>query len=88
MVGVGQNAVHASVHGSRMVYVQSTTSSMDIWRLPLSGTSRATQTPEKFLVSSGNAAYSPDGQRIAFESSAGAPRTSGSVMPTAHVPFS
>ncbi len=68
VVGVGQNAVHASVRGNRMVYVQSTTSNMDIWRLPLSGTSGAAQTPEKLLVSSANAAYSPDGRRIAFES--------------------
>jgi Tol biopolymer transport system component len=68
VVGVGQNAVHASVRANRMVYVQSTTPVMDIWRLPLSGTSRSAETPEKLLVSSINPAYSPDGRKIAFES--------------------
>ena len=68
VVGVGEQASHASVRGNRLVYVQSTTTFADLWRLPRPGASRSTETPEKFLVSSANAAYSPDGRKIAFES--------------------
>ena len=45
--------------------------SLDTWRLPRPGASRSTETPEKFLVSGVNAAYSPDGRKIAFESGRG-----------------
>jgi Tol biopolymer transport system component len=71
VVGVGENAVHASVRGNRMVYVQSTTAVADLWRLPRPGASRSTATPEKLLASGINAAYSPDGRKIAFESDRG-----------------
>jgi Tol biopolymer transport system component len=54
-----------------MTYVQGTPARVDIWRLPLAGASRSTATPEKLLVNGGNAAYSPDGGRIAFESDRG-----------------
>ena len=71
VVGVGDNAVAASVRGLRMVYVQSTTSVMDTWRLPRPLASRSSETPEKLLASSANPSYSPDGRKIAFESSRG-----------------
>ena len=71
VVGVGENALHASVRGNRMVYVQATSTLIDSWRLPRPGASRTSETPEKFLVSSQNAAYSPDGRKIAFESARG-----------------
>jgi Tol biopolymer transport system component len=56
-----------------MVYVQSATTFWDVWRLPRPGALRSTETPEKFLVASLNAAYSPDGRKIAFESIRGGP---------------
>ena len=56
-VGVGENASHASIRGNVMVFVQSTPSVQDTWRLALPGVSRSTETPEKLLVSSGNPAY-------------------------------
>jgi Tol biopolymer transport system component/predicted Ser/Thr protein kinase len=71
VAGVGENAVHASVRGNRMVYVQSTPSVYDTWRLARPEASRAAPVPEKFLTSSKNAAYAPDGSRIAFESDRG-----------------
>jgi Tol biopolymer transport system component len=71
VVGVGENAVDASVRGNRMVYVQGTTSASDTWRLPCPGASRPIETPEKLLASSANASYSPDSRKIAFESGRG-----------------
>jgi eukaryotic-like serine/threonine-protein kinase len=71
VVGVGDNAVHASIRGNRMVYVQSTSSVFDTWRLQRPGASRPPEAPEKFLVFSTNAAYSPDGRKVAFESARG-----------------
>jgi Tol biopolymer transport system component len=71
VAGVGENAVDASIRGSRMVYVQSTPSVYDTWRLARPGTSRTPEAPERFLTSSKNAAYSPDGSKIAFESDRG-----------------
>jgi Tol biopolymer transport system component len=37
VVGVGENAVHASVRGKLLAYIQSAIAPMDIWRLPLPG---------------------------------------------------
>jgi Tol biopolymer transport system component len=54
-----------------MVYLQSTTSVVDLWRLPRPEGSRSTATPEKFLASSLHAAYSPDRRKIAFDSDRG-----------------
>jgi serine/threonine protein kinase len=48
VVGVGDNAIGASVRGNRMVYVQSTPSVVDLWRVPRTGASRPTATLEKF----------------------------------------
>jgi Tol biopolymer transport system component len=67
VTGVGENTSHASVCGHRMVFVQSTKTFRDIWRLARPGAAPPTE-PEKFLVASQNAAYSPDGRKIAFES--------------------
>ena len=67
VLGVGENAASASVRGNRMVFVQSTTSVMDTWRLPRPGPTRSSVTPERFLASSNNASYSPDSRKIAFE---------------------
>jgi Tol biopolymer transport system component/tRNA A-37 threonylcarbamoyl transferase component Bud32 len=71
VVGVGENATNSSVRGHRMVYVQSTPWSMEIWTHPLSGQSRSTQGSMKLPLSGGNPTYSPDGRRIAFESAKG-----------------
>jgi Tol biopolymer transport system component len=54
-----------------MVYVQSRTSVIDLWRLRLPGASRPPETPQMFLASGANASYSPDGRKIAFESARG-----------------
>ena len=51
-----------------MVYVQSRTSVLDFWTLPLSVALRPTAMPAKFIADGRNAAYSPDGSTIAFES--------------------
>jgi Tol biopolymer transport system component len=71
VVGVGENAVHASIRGSRMAYVQSSPSIFDTWRLPRAGAARTSPMAEKFLLATRNAAYSPDGRRLAFESDRG-----------------
>jgi len=68
VVGVGVNAVHASIRGTRMVYVQSTISPDDLLRLPRPAASPSTEKPVKLIGSAGLAAYSPDGKRIAYES--------------------
>jgi len=71
MVGVGENATEASIRGNRVVYVQSTTSVTDTWRLPRPGAPGSAAPPERFLASSLNAAYSPDGRKVAFQSTRG-----------------
>jgi eukaryotic-like serine/threonine-protein kinase len=71
VVGVGDNAVDASVRGHRMVYLQNTTSILDTWRIPRPAALRSNETPERLLASSANLSYSPDGRKIAFESSRG-----------------
>jgi Tol biopolymer transport system component len=68
VVGVGENAVEASIRGSRVVYVQSSASGFDIWRLPRPGASRSSEKAEKLLASSVFMTYSPDGRKIAFSS--------------------
>jgi Tol biopolymer transport system component len=71
VLGVGENAASASVRGNRMVFVQSTPSVMDTWRLPRPGATRSSVTLERLLASSSNASYSPDSRKIAFESNRG-----------------
>jgi Tol biopolymer transport system component len=69
--GVGHNAHSPSIHANRMVYVQTTDSPQDVWRLPGRRTPPSERTPERLIASSrhdGQAAYSPDGRRIAFVS--------------------
>jgi eukaryotic-like serine/threonine-protein kinase len=68
VVGLGENAVHASIRGNRMVYVQGAPTVPDTWRLPRPKTLPSTLASEKFLVSAAKAVYSPDGRRLAFES--------------------
>jgi Tol biopolymer transport system component/DNA-binding winged helix-turn-helix (wHTH) protein len=69
--GPGEDAASASVRANRMVYLHMTGSPLEIWRV--SGrTSQRDSAPEKLIASSqsdGAAAYSPNGRRIAFESS-------------------
>jgi Tol biopolymer transport system component/tRNA A-37 threonylcarbamoyl transferase component Bud32 len=71
VTGLGQNAVDPSLRGSRMVYMEGTDLVMDIWSAP-GRTSGSRESPRKFVASSlwENApAFSPDGRRIAFQSS-------------------
>jgi Tol biopolymer transport system component/tRNA A-37 threonylcarbamoyl transferase component Bud32 len=68
VAGVGWNAIHASVRGNRMVYVQSTPTVLDTWRLRRPRSARSPEPPERLIVSGHNAAYSPDGAKIAVES--------------------
>jgi eukaryotic-like serine/threonine-protein kinase len=68
VVGLGENAVEVSISGTRLTYVQYAPSFFDLWRVPRSIGTRSTGTPEKLLGASLNAAYSPDGRKIAFES--------------------
>jgi Tol biopolymer transport system component/DNA-binding winged helix-turn-helix (wHTH) protein len=69
--GPGENAASASTRANRMVYLHMTGSPFEIWRV--SGRkSQRDRAPEKLIASSqsdGAADYSPDGRRIAFESS-------------------
>jgi dipeptidyl aminopeptidase/acylaminoacyl peptidase len=57
-----------------MVYEQWTILPVDLWRVPTPGSSLPDRGPKRVIVSSGNdlnAAVSPDGRRIAFQSSRG-----------------
>jgi Tol biopolymer transport system component len=72
VAGVGQSAAWASIRGDRMVYSQSTFQPRDIWRVPGRRGAAADRTAERLIASSGSEndpAYSPDGRRIAFQSS-------------------
>jgi Tol biopolymer transport system component len=71
VVGLGQDAVHGSVRGGRMVYMQSTPSVYETSRFALPGSTRSTPAPQRFLTDSGIPAYSPDGRTLAFESRRG-----------------
>jgi Tol biopolymer transport system component len=74
VIGVGENEASASVRGNRMVFVRTTTSFVDTWRLSRAVASPSAAAPEGFLAPGLNASYSPDGRKIAFESSrAGTP---------------
>ncbi len=70
VVGVGEGAIGASIRGNRMVYQQREGAKWltDIWRLAHPGGSGSTATPHKLLAAGSNAAYSPDGRKIAFQS--------------------
>jgi Tol biopolymer transport system component/serine/threonine protein kinase len=71
VVGLGEGAESPSIRGRRLVYKQSTVFPYDIWRIPGRGASAPGGEPEKLIASSRwdiNAAYSPDGRRIAFMS--------------------
>jgi len=67
--GPGENAASASFRANRMVYLQVTATNCDIWRVPGRASQRH-RAPEKLITSSqaqNEAAYSPDGRRIAPE---------------------
>jgi Tol biopolymer transport system component len=71
IAGVGQDADKPSLRGNRMVYEQWTTLPVDLWRVPGPGASVPERGPRRVIASSGNdvnAAISPDGRRIAFQS--------------------
>jgi Tol biopolymer transport system component/serine/threonine protein kinase len=71
VTGLGENAIQPSLSGARLVYVQTDARFFDIWRIPHASDSRSGGTPEKLLVASTNAAYSPDGTKLAYESRRG-----------------
>jgi Tol biopolymer transport system component len=63
-----------SLRGNLLVHVEVTGSQADIWRVAGRGAPLRSQESEKLIASSrweANPAYSPDGRRIAFESSRG-----------------
>jgi eukaryotic-like serine/threonine-protein kinase len=69
IAGIGENALQASVAGTRMVYVQSTLGgAYDTWRLARTSAASAATPPEDQIVSGEHAVYSPDGKKLAFES--------------------
>jgi Tol biopolymer transport system component len=70
----GVGAGFPSIRGSLMVYQKVTQSPMAIWRVGGRRTSTRNREPQKLIASSQddhNAAYSPDGRRIAFQSGRG-----------------
>jgi Tol biopolymer transport system component/serine/threonine protein kinase len=70
VMGVGTS--YPSIRGNLMVYPQVTFHPQAIWRVPGGRASTRNREPQKLITSSqddGNPAYSPDGRRIAFESS-------------------
>jgi Tol biopolymer transport system component len=71
VLGLGENAIEASPSGTRLTYVQTAPSFFDIWRASRQVRSGSTVRPERFLVAGLNAAYSPDGRKIAYESRRG-----------------
>jgi Tol biopolymer transport system component/predicted Ser/Thr protein kinase len=73
VVGVGANAVQASIRGNRMVYIQSTPAVTDIWRLPRPVAPMGNSTPQRVLPDSVDPAFSPDGRTLAFVSRRGGP---------------
>jgi Tol biopolymer transport system component len=69
--GIGADVSLPDLQGTRMVMVQHTSTSGDIWRMPVHPSSVADRTPRNLIGSNwedANPAYSPDGRRIAFES--------------------
>jgi Tol biopolymer transport system component len=69
---LGLGAGYPSVRGNLMVYQQVTFPPAAIWRIPGRRASTGNREPQKLIASSQddvNPAYSPDGRRIAFESS-------------------
>ncbi len=71
VAGVGRNSSFPSIQGNRMVYVQTTTLPLDIWRVPGRRSRHRERAPERLIASSGNDSnpvYSPDARRVAFSS--------------------
>jgi Tol biopolymer transport system component/serine/threonine protein kinase len=71
VLGASQDAWGASIQGHMMVYVQRHATTQDVWRVPGRLASAPERVAEKLIRSSrtdDNAAYSPDGRKIAFSS--------------------
>jgi Tol biopolymer transport system component/predicted Ser/Thr protein kinase len=70
IVGAGADAHSGAMRGRRLVYVQDRRSQAALSRVAVDGPGGRSGSPEPVAVSGGNtnAAYSPDGSRIAFES--------------------
>jgi Tol biopolymer transport system component/tRNA A-37 threonylcarbamoyl transferase component Bud32 len=71
--GVGENATRPSVsrQGNRLAYTQRSSARMDIWRLPGPKSTSPASSPTPLISSTKtdwNAQFSPDGKKIAFQS--------------------
>jgi Tol biopolymer transport system component len=66
VLGLGENAIQASISRTRLTYVQGSRTFFDLWRVPRL-TDRRQPTPERLVAAAVNPAYSPDGRSIAFE---------------------
>ncbi len=68
LVGVGENAAHSSIVGSRMAYVQTQRRYLSIWRIPKKLLTHPKVEPVQIALEGLLPAYSPDDTSIAFQS--------------------
>jgi eukaryotic-like serine/threonine-protein kinase len=71
VAGLGAFADQPSISGQRMVYVQGSPGSDEVWRVPGPAAVPGAAAAEKLPASGLNMAYSSDGSKIAFESHRG-----------------
>jgi Tol biopolymer transport system component len=71
VAGVGLDAWDPTIAGHRMVYVQGSRRTEEMWRLPVTGRASSTVPMQKLAASGINMHYSADGSKIAFESRLG-----------------
>ena len=74
LVGTGEDATYGAIRGRRMAYVQGNPSSPTLYRIPGHESAPRDRIPEPVVASAGgnrNASFSPDGRKLAFESTRG-----------------